>query len=105
MGRFTDFVQGIAPVFTGEAWARFWQLLEEGNFSGWGYDMLARGYCGFQRMGIVDCEAITHLRRQSHLREESRHEYDALIARHPGVAVSEMRELGALEAPAAKSFA
>jgi hypothetical protein len=51
-------------------------------------------------MGIVDCEAVTHLRRQSRLREESRHEYDALLARHPDVAVSEMRELGALEAPA-----
>lgn len=71
IGRFTDFVEIMAPVFSREAYPHFWKMISE-NFSrfGWGYDILAESLCGYKRMGIIDCETITHKKPvQSHKTE------------------------------------
>lgn len=61
VGRFCDFVEVMVPVFTFEAWFKFWQMLEKDyNYYGWGYDDLARSFCNYHNMGIVDQECVRH---------------------------------------------
>lgn len=63
VGRFTTFVEVMAPVFTREAWSRFWGMISEtDNYWGWGYDLLARSRCHYKRMGIVDSQTVRHTR-------------------------------------------
>jgi hypothetical protein len=57
VGRITNFVEIMAPVFTGEAWREFYGYLDPGNTSGWGYD-----YIPLARKGIVDTHPIVHTR-------------------------------------------
>lgn len=63
VGRFTDFVEVMAMVFTCDAWSRYWKMLEPNwNFWGWGYNHLLRSVCGINRLGIVDSQSVTHLK-------------------------------------------
>lgn len=63
MVRFVDFVEIMAPVFSKAAWSRWWYMMEnEYNFWGYGYDLLARSFCGFRSMGIVDSQPIRHMK-------------------------------------------
>jgi hypothetical protein len=57
VGRLTNFVEIMAPVFTREAWREFFCYLNEENKSGWGYD-----YIPLSRKGIVDVLPVTHAR-------------------------------------------
>jgi hypothetical protein len=66
IGRYTDFVEVMIPVFRQDAWVKFWNMIEDDyNCWGWGYDFLAKSVCGYKNMGIVDCEAVTHTRPPS----------------------------------------
>jgi hypothetical protein len=66
IGRYTDFVEVMIPVFRQDAWVKFWNMIEDDyNCWGWGYDFLAKSLCGYKNMGIVDCEAVTHTRPPS----------------------------------------
>lgn len=66
VGRLTDFVDFMVAVYTGEAWARYWSILEaDRNPWGWGYHHFLGSVCGIRRMGIVDCETVTHLYKNS----------------------------------------
>jgi hypothetical protein len=97
VGRLTDFVEFMAPVFRRDAWARCWQMLEpDDNFWSWGYDLLARSVCGYRRMGIVDCESITHLRLHSHLYRDASDAMLRLFAKHPRHLRAAKRTLGYL---------
>jgi hypothetical protein len=63
IGRYTDFVEVMAPVFSRDAWSRYRNMIESNpNSWGWGYDLLAKSVCKYKNMGIVDCESITHTR-------------------------------------------
>ena len=72
-GRYVDFVEIMAPVFRSDAWVGFWNMLERDyNYWGFGYDDLARSFCGYHNMGIVDQESVRHPNpfRQDALRTE-----------------------------------
>ncbi len=63
IGRYTDFVEIMIPVFTAKAWSRYWDMVEsETNYWGWGYDLYARSLCRYSNMGIVDCMSVTHVK-------------------------------------------
>lgn len=65
IGRFTDFVEIMIPVFEREAWDRFWNtIMTTANGWGWGYDLFAKSKCGYRRMGIIDSEPVRHTRNQ-----------------------------------------
>ncbi|MBB5353726.1 hypothetical protein HNR46_003987 [Haloferula luteola] len=57
VGRLTNFVEIMAPVFTRDAWTEFHSYLDEENGSGWGYDYVPLG-----RKGIVDALPVVHTR-------------------------------------------
>ena len=57
VGRLTNFVEVMAPVFTRDAWKEFYAYLDPTNRSGWGYD-----YIPVSRKGIVDVMPIIHTR-------------------------------------------
>jgi hypothetical protein len=57
VGRLTNFVEIMAPVFTREAWREFYGYLDPENQSGWGYD-----YIPLARKGIVDALPVIHTR-------------------------------------------
>ena len=61
LGRLVDFVEIMAPVFTREAWKRWWYMMESDS-NGWGfyYDDLAKSYCGYKRMAVIDAETVNH---------------------------------------------
>jgi hypothetical protein len=60
LGRLTDFVEIMAPVYTRAAWQKWYAMMTPENQWGWGYDLAARSACGYQRMGIVDCLPVSH---------------------------------------------
>jgi hypothetical protein len=70
VGRFTDFVEVMAPVWTAAAWAKWYKMLTPENPWGWGYDLAARSACGFQRMGIIDCTPVRHTKPPTRLPEQ-----------------------------------
>lgn len=57
VGRLTNFVEIMAPVFTREAWREFYSYLDPDNRSGWGYDYIPLG-----RKGIIDVMPVVHTR-------------------------------------------
>ena len=61
LGRLTDFVEIMVPVFSREAWSKFYEMMEDYNYCGWGYDDFAKSFCRYKNMGIVDCETVTHV--------------------------------------------
>jgi hypothetical protein len=61
VGRYTDFVEIMVQVFTKQAWAKYWHMLEDDwNHWGWGYDVLANSICQYTLTGIVDAECVRH---------------------------------------------
>ena len=84
VGRYTDFVEIMVPVFEVAAWSRFYEIIEPANRWGWGYDRLARSLCGFSNLGIVDCQPVRHLKPV--VSKKVPGIYDAmadLLAQHP----------------------
>lgn len=63
VGRYVDFVEIMVPVFSPQAWGRFWNMIElDRNYRGWGYDLFARSFCRYTNMGIIDCQPVRHVR-------------------------------------------
>jgi hypothetical protein len=63
IGRYVDFVEITAHFFERDAWPAYWKMVERnGDFWGYGYDDIARTFCCYKRMGIVDRESIWHTR-------------------------------------------
>jgi hypothetical protein len=69
VGRLTNFVEIMVPVFTREAWREFYGYLEPENRSGWGYDYIPLG-----RKGIVDALPVVHTRAVQSINGESERE-------------------------------
>jgi hypothetical protein len=62
VGRLTNFVEIMVPVYSRQAWLDFWPYLTDESASGHGYD-----YFPFNRRGIVDLMPVHHTRAcQSH---------------------------------------
>ena len=62
-GRFTDFVEIMVPVFTPSAWLKYSQMIDLGwNLWAWGTDNIAKTFCGYRRMGIIDTESVRHMK-------------------------------------------
>lgn len=62
LGRYTDFVEIMVPVFRGDIWPNFWSWIDpEKNPWGYGYDLFARSYCRLSCMAIVDSQPVRHL--------------------------------------------
>jgi hypothetical protein len=61
IGRLTNFVEIMIPVFTRDAYIKYWKMIDQ-DFLPWGhgYDYMAKSICGYKRMGVVDCETVTH---------------------------------------------
>jgi len=57
VGRLTNFVEIMVPVFTRAAWAEFHSYLSEASSLGWGLD-----YIPLPRKGIVDVMHVVHTR-------------------------------------------
>jgi len=63
VGRYTDFVEVMVPVFDGKSWTRFYKkFVMNGSKYGWGYDGYAKKVCHFHAMAIVDCAPVKHCR-------------------------------------------
>jgi hypothetical protein len=57
VGRLTNFVEIMVPVFTRDSWAEFCSYLSPASLLGWGMDSLLLG-----RKGIVDSMHVVHTR-------------------------------------------
>ena len=57
VGRLTNFVEIMVPVFSSRAWRELYHYLDPNNVSGWGYDFVPLG-----RKGIVDVVPVEHTR-------------------------------------------
>jgi hypothetical protein len=66
VGRLTNFVEIMAPVFTRDAWSEFYGYLDPSNRSGWGYDYIPLG-----RKGIVDIMPVRHTRPVQSINDDS----------------------------------
>lgn len=66
VGRLTNFVEIMAPVYTRESWREFYGYLDPDNRSGWGYDYIPLG-----RKGIVDALPVIHTRAVQSINHES----------------------------------
>ena len=85
VGRLTNFVEIMVPVFTRDAWREFYSYLEPGNRSGWGYDYIPLG-----RKGIVDALPVEHTRPVQSINGKSENDIrrfldDQGLFRHPPV--------------------
>jgi len=97
-GRYFDFVEIMAPVFTYEAWVRFWDMLDpEGNYWGYGYDDLARSFCRYRNMGIIDAQSVVHSRPPRADAQLVRlREMQLFLKKHPGCRVAKRVSYGRL---------
>jgi len=86
VGRFTDYVENMAPVFTRAAWLKYWNAIDETTtFWGGQYTECARFVCGYKRMGIIDTETISHTRPGSSWGQGAKDELFSFFDSHPEI--------------------
>jgi len=79
VGRYTDFVEVMAPIVKSEDWPIYWEMIRENyNQWGWGYDSYARAYCHYKNIGVIDQETVTHTRPLRGEKVDSRGGYEQL---------------------------
>lgn len=98
IGRLTDFVEVMAPVWTRAAWPAWYKMLTPDNPWGWGYDLAAHSACGYERMGIVDCTTVRHSKPFTRLPKQFA-DMRQFFADHPDYEPCRGRVYGALDAP------
>lgn len=74
VGRLTNFVEIMAPVYTRNAWRELWPYLAPGNKSGWGYDYIPLG-----QKGVIDVMSVIHTRPVQSLSKEALAEQAAFL--------------------------
>ena len=99
VGRLTNFVEIMAPVFTRDAWRTFYGYLVPENCSGWGYDYVPMG-----RKGIVDLMTVEHTRPVQSITIQSMGELESFLRsqglfQHPPVAEGFLYDFVAFEKP------
>lgn len=77
VGRLTNFVEVMVPVFSREAWKLFHPFISETNRTGWGYD-----YFPFSRRGIIDLISVEHTRAVGSTGAESGSELSVFLGQH-----------------------
>jgi len=83
VGRYTDFVEVMIPVFSYQAWVKYWDMLEKGyNYWGWGYDFFAKSICGFTNMGTIDCQSVTHTDPITSMNTTAPEDFSKFCAKH-----------------------
>lgn len=82
VGRYTDFVEIMVPVFTREAWSAFYNQIDTDIKWGWGLDDMARSLCAYRNIGIVDAEPVRHTRPTCQYREVALPELARTIEKH-----------------------
>jgi hypothetical protein len=77
VGRLTNFVEIMVPVFTREAWREFHRYLDAENRSGWGYDYIPLG-----RKGVIDALPVIHTRAVQSMNGESENDIRRFLDHH-----------------------
>jgi hypothetical protein len=77
VGRLTNFVEIMVPVFTREAWREFHGYLDAENRSGWGYDYIPLG-----RKGVIDALPVIHTRAVQSMNDDSERDIHRFLERH-----------------------
>lgn len=96
VGRLTDYIEVMAQVFTRDAWCRYWKMMEpDWAHWGWGYDSLLKSVCGLERLGIMDCETVTHQKKTS-WRTHAKAEKERLFKKYSGHEQARLENLGSL---------
>lgn len=84
VGRFTDYVENMVPVFSRKGWKKYWQIMSDDDyFWGWGYTFVARSACKYKNMGIVDSELVRHARPVQSIKTRASRECDDYLRKHP----------------------
>ncbi|MEK7954214.1 DUF707 domain-containing protein [Luteolibacter soli] len=74
VGRLTNFVEIMAPVFTRDAWRTVYSYVDPGSHSGWGYDYIPVG-----AKGIVDALPVVHTRAVQSFNSKSQGEFECFL--------------------------
>lgn len=90
VGRMTNFVEVMAPVFSREGWREFYSYLVPENKSGYGYD-----YIPLARKGIIDVMPVVHTRAVQSYADESFQEMEEFF-KLTGLKKYELTEIGDL---------
>ena len=77
VGRLTNFVEIMAPVFSRDGWIEFHSYLTEANRSGWGYD-----YIPMARKGIIDALPVIHTRPVQSINADSEADLRCFLDQH-----------------------
>ena len=77
IGRLTNFVEIMCPVFARDAWIKMRSYITEDNPTAWGYD-----YVPFSRRGVVDCMPVTHTRAVRSGGQETINRQDQFLRKH-----------------------
>jgi hypothetical protein len=77
VGRLTNFVEIMAPVFSRDGWVEFHSYLTEDNRSGWGYD-----YIPMARKGIIDSLPVIHTRSVQSINADSEADLRRFLDQH-----------------------
>lgn len=97
VGRYTDYVEQMIPVFTPEAWRKYWGMMaSDYNFWGWGYGQLAKAYCKYKNMGILDCTPVRHCRPVGSKLTSAPREAELFLLRNKGYRETSWISYGAL---------
>lgn len=93
VGRFTNFVEIMAPVFSRKGWERVYPHLSDENPEAFGYDFIPMGL-----RGIVDSMHVIHT-RETRAKERSAVAHQDDFFRKTGFQAHPMIEMGALSMP------
>jgi hypothetical protein len=77
VGRLTNFVEIMAPVFSRDAWEEIYGYISDDNLSGWGYDYIPLG-----KKGIVDAFPVVHTRPVQSINEKSQRDLYRFLREH-----------------------
>ncbi len=97
VGRYTDVVEVMAPVFKSEFYLRYWDMVEtDYNYWGWGYDTYARSKCGYVNLGIIDQEPIRHTKALREDMTDNRGDYERFKKENQGYMLAKFVSYGGL---------
>lgn len=90
VGRLTNFVEIMVPVFTREGWREFYSYMDGLTRLGWGLD-----YVPMARRGIIDCMHVVHTKPCTNYGRHAHREMERLLNIH-ALAVVPHQESGFL---------
>lgn len=97
VGRFTTFVEIMAPVYSRKGWARVYPHISDSNPEAFGYDFIPVG-----QRGIVDCMQLIHTRESRAKPNEALEEQERFFHK-TGFMLHEKINMGHLTMPVDRS--